>query len=419
MTSIEVPYSIAAALPTLSVMDITNDVSQSVCTSGCQDGIAFVHPPHGLTLVRVQERETGFFEDLEVGAGAHRSERRAREGAPRRVAARPAHGAGARRGRRTLPRAIGSGSCCSPSTPSIAATGRLAVGGCAARGPPAGFQGSLLARRCSGSSPSSRAGAWRTGPDVGPQVGPVHYAHAELLPVPARGREGRRRADARGSCLAVREGAPPTRAHGSPSTRRSPGGAATARAGRALAAPVARLVRRHDVDLSRPRGCRCVAGRRTLDAARRRWLHTSALPVFAVLSVVVAVLWRAVAAGSRLRAARRATPSRRAQALRGRPPVRRCSTARTRSRPARLFGLVVRVPAAASPGVAAARPARDGRARAGGGTAMSADFVQTQRRRRRAERGAVAHAARAASCSRSARDVRSQASSGRCCSPGG
>jgi len=30
MTSIEVPYSIAAALPTLSVMDITNEVAQGV-----------------------------------------------------------------------------------------------------------------------------------------------------------------------------------------------------------------------------------------------------------------------------------------------------------------------------------------------------------------------------------------------------
>ena len=66
MTSIEVPYSIAAALPTLSVMDITNDVSQSVVRSGKHDGIAYVHPLHSLAVVRVQERETGFFEDLEV-----------------------------------------------------------------------------------------------------------------------------------------------------------------------------------------------------------------------------------------------------------------------------------------------------------------------------------------------------------------
>jgi thiamine phosphate synthase YjbQ (UPF0047 family) len=65
MTSIEVPYSIAAALPTLSVMDITNDVSKTVATSGKRDGIAYVTATDALSLIRVQERETGFFEDLE------------------------------------------------------------------------------------------------------------------------------------------------------------------------------------------------------------------------------------------------------------------------------------------------------------------------------------------------------------------
>jgi thiamine phosphate synthase YjbQ (UPF0047 family) len=65
MTSVEVPYSIAAALPTLSVMDITNDVAKSLAGSGRRRGIAYIHAPHDLSLVRVQERETGFFEDLE------------------------------------------------------------------------------------------------------------------------------------------------------------------------------------------------------------------------------------------------------------------------------------------------------------------------------------------------------------------
>jgi thiamine phosphate synthase YjbQ (UPF0047 family) len=65
MTSIEVPYSIAAALPTLSVMDITNEVSKAVTTSGKRDGIAYVTAKDALSLIRVQERETGFFEDLE------------------------------------------------------------------------------------------------------------------------------------------------------------------------------------------------------------------------------------------------------------------------------------------------------------------------------------------------------------------
>jgi thiamine phosphate synthase YjbQ (UPF0047 family) len=65
MTSVEVPYSIAAALPTLSVMDITNEVSRSVTRSGRTDGIAYISATDSLSLVRVQERETGFFEDLE------------------------------------------------------------------------------------------------------------------------------------------------------------------------------------------------------------------------------------------------------------------------------------------------------------------------------------------------------------------
>ena len=65
MTSIEVPYSIAAALPTLSVMDVTNDVARTVASSGRSDGIAYIHATHGRSLVRIQERETGFFEDLD------------------------------------------------------------------------------------------------------------------------------------------------------------------------------------------------------------------------------------------------------------------------------------------------------------------------------------------------------------------
>jgi thiamine phosphate synthase YjbQ (UPF0047 family) len=66
MTSIEVPYSIAAALPTLSVMDVTNDVAQRLTRSGRSEGIAYINATHGSSLVRVQERETGFFEDFEA-----------------------------------------------------------------------------------------------------------------------------------------------------------------------------------------------------------------------------------------------------------------------------------------------------------------------------------------------------------------
>ena len=65
MTSIEVPYSIAAALPTLSVMDVTNEVARAVARSDRRDGIAYISATNSLSLVRVQERETGFFEDLE------------------------------------------------------------------------------------------------------------------------------------------------------------------------------------------------------------------------------------------------------------------------------------------------------------------------------------------------------------------
>ena len=66
MTSVEVPYSIAAALPTLSVMDITNEVAKAVALDGRQEGIAYVHGVPASSVVRIQERETGFFEDLEV-----------------------------------------------------------------------------------------------------------------------------------------------------------------------------------------------------------------------------------------------------------------------------------------------------------------------------------------------------------------
>ncbi len=66
MTSIEVPYAIAAALPTLSVMDITNDVAKAVANDGRKDGLAYVHGVPASSVVRIQERETGFFEDFET-----------------------------------------------------------------------------------------------------------------------------------------------------------------------------------------------------------------------------------------------------------------------------------------------------------------------------------------------------------------
>jgi thiamine phosphate synthase YjbQ (UPF0047 family) len=65
MTSVEVPYSIASALPSLTVLDITNEVKRDLRASGYEHGIAYLTPLDDVALVRVQERESGFFTDLE------------------------------------------------------------------------------------------------------------------------------------------------------------------------------------------------------------------------------------------------------------------------------------------------------------------------------------------------------------------
>jgi thiamine phosphate synthase YjbQ (UPF0047 family) len=65
MTSVEVPYSIASALPSLTVLDITNEVRRELAGSDRKSGLAFVSPLDDVALVRVQERESGFFCDLE------------------------------------------------------------------------------------------------------------------------------------------------------------------------------------------------------------------------------------------------------------------------------------------------------------------------------------------------------------------
>ena len=65
MTSVEVPYSIASVLPSLMVLDITNEVTHELRDSGYESGIAYVSPLDDVALVRVQERESGFFTDLE------------------------------------------------------------------------------------------------------------------------------------------------------------------------------------------------------------------------------------------------------------------------------------------------------------------------------------------------------------------
>jgi thiamine phosphate synthase YjbQ (UPF0047 family) len=66
MTSIQIPQSVAAALPTLSVFDITNEVSRDVSTGSARSGIAYVTAAEPTSLVRVSERESGFFCDLEA-----------------------------------------------------------------------------------------------------------------------------------------------------------------------------------------------------------------------------------------------------------------------------------------------------------------------------------------------------------------
>jgi thiamine phosphate synthase YjbQ (UPF0047 family) len=65
VTSVEIPYSIACALPSLTVIDITNDVGRELRARGFGDGIAYVSPDSETGIVRVNERESGFFEDLE------------------------------------------------------------------------------------------------------------------------------------------------------------------------------------------------------------------------------------------------------------------------------------------------------------------------------------------------------------------
>jgi thiamine phosphate synthase YjbQ (UPF0047 family) len=65
MTSVEVPYSIASALPSLTVLDITNEVKRELAGSARSSGILYISPLDDVALVRVQERESGFFSDLE------------------------------------------------------------------------------------------------------------------------------------------------------------------------------------------------------------------------------------------------------------------------------------------------------------------------------------------------------------------
>jgi len=65
VTSVEIPLSVAVALPTLSAFDITNELSSELKRSPVRDGIAYVRAASPTSLVRVSERESGFFCDVE------------------------------------------------------------------------------------------------------------------------------------------------------------------------------------------------------------------------------------------------------------------------------------------------------------------------------------------------------------------
>jgi thiamine phosphate synthase YjbQ (UPF0047 family) len=66
LTSVEIPTSVAAALPTMSVFDITNEVSREIRRSGKREGLACIQASSVGGLVRVTERESGFFHDFEA-----------------------------------------------------------------------------------------------------------------------------------------------------------------------------------------------------------------------------------------------------------------------------------------------------------------------------------------------------------------
>jgi thiamine phosphate synthase YjbQ (UPF0047 family) len=66
VTSVEIPSSVAAALPTLAVFDITNEVSRDLRGHRVPCGVAYITPGSSTSLVRVTEREAGFFCDLEA-----------------------------------------------------------------------------------------------------------------------------------------------------------------------------------------------------------------------------------------------------------------------------------------------------------------------------------------------------------------
>lgn len=140
MTSIEIPYSIAAALPSLSVIDITNEVARAIDRGEVEHGVAFVSPRDERALVRVNEREAGVFEDFEaLLARLVPCEREERE-ALLALLLGPC-GSMSRSSRAASSSASGSESCSSPSTANAIPAG-------ASRSSVSGTPESLFRRAC-------------------------------------------------------------------------------------------------------------------------------------------------------------------------------------------------------------------------------------------------------------------------------
>ena len=65
MTSVEVPYSIACALPSLVAVDVTNEITHEVARATAPNGIVYVTAGER-ALIRVSGREDEFFDEVEA-----------------------------------------------------------------------------------------------------------------------------------------------------------------------------------------------------------------------------------------------------------------------------------------------------------------------------------------------------------------
>ncbi len=187
--------------------------------------------------------------------------------------------------------------------------------------------------------------------DVGRHVRSPSYSGRRLLPVPARGGEARRSAPAGrgssgGSCAPGRRRGPVaacSRRSARARARRRASGSSSRRGSGSRRSPSPRPSRSSTSTPSRPPPA---AGR-----CSGRGLHTSALPVFAVLSVIVALAWSAVSRWlNEYERYAQETCARAGSAL-GRRPAAAPATPRTGAvlPPRKLFGLAFecRPPAAA------------------------------------------------------------------------